>query len=175
MRIAISADPFTESNPPPARWPLLACSALLVCLDFILGPAFALPAFYVLPVIWAAWSHGLRLACVLACGLCILRFASHWSRGFPFDFSPAVTNNLLRNATLVIVAGLTARVAQMLRRQRIRIRHLEQNLPVCTSCSLIRHADGRWLPVEAIATEDRPRELLCPDCERRRYDFESSE
>ncbi len=176
MSTATPADSLPqEPHHPGRRWPLLASSSVLVAIDFMLGPVFALPAFYVLPVIWAAWSIGLRFACALACALCLFRFTSHWIYGFPFDFSAAFVNNLFRSATFIAVACLTAHVAQKLRSQRARIAHLERNLPVCTSCSLIRDTDGRWLPVENFGSAARPREHLCPDCERRRYGFTNLE
>ena len=165
----------TSVSPKARRWPVLLCSAALVALDFIFGPAFAMPALYVFPVIWAAWSIGLLFSCLLACAFCLLRFVSHWAWGFPFEINPAVINNLLRSTTFILVACLTARIAHQLRHQHKRIHQLERQLIVCTSCSLVRQPDGNWMDLDQLHSDDNAHQLLCPECERKRYGISALE
>ncbi|HEY9250857.1 MAG TPA: hypothetical protein VIO38_17070 [Rariglobus sp.] len=160
-----------SSHPTKRRWKVVGWSAGLVLLDFLSGPQYAFSVFFVLPVIWAAWYVGLAFSCWLGVGFCVLRFGCHWWWGFPFDFSPAVINNVLRGATFLLVAFLTERLAWQFRQMRQRMQRLEARLPVCPSCGLVCRKDGRWAPLDdnSELAADRPLKTLCPDCEQKQY------
>lgn len=158
----------------PSPWVVLSASALLVSLDFIAGPLYAVSVFFVLPVIHAAWYQGLKFSCWLALALSILRFFCHWGWGFPFDLNPALVNNALRAVLLVLVAVLTDQLAAQMRKILERQRLLENRLPVCPHCGVACREDGQWLPLDAHSALSKTVTpgTLCPDCERRSYDVQ---
>jgi hypothetical protein len=164
--------PGSKSRPNP--WRLLASCAALVILDFVVGPLYAISVFFVLPVIYAAWHQGLRFACALAAGLTLLRFTNHWAWGFPTSIDTALANNLMRAATLMLVAFLTEQLASQMRTIKKRLTQLEARLPVCPECGIACVRDGQWLPLDdrTPLSTTTPPGSLCPECERRGYDMQ---
>jgi hypothetical protein len=160
---------------PPHAGRVLICSALLAATDFAFGPAYTIPVFFVLPVIWVAWYHSFSSACVLALSLTVSRFLCHWAWGFPVDWDTALANNVMRGVTLILVAFLTQQLAAQLGAVRKRLQCLESLLPICPDCGLACHQDRQWLPVHdgAPLSTVTPPKTLCPDCERKRYDLQS--
>lgn len=158
----------------PKPWRLLACCAALAVLDFAAGPLYAVSVFFVLPVIYAAWYHGLRFACGVAAGLGLLRFANNWAWGFPMSMDTALVNNVMRVVTLMLVAFLTEQLASQMRLIKRRLKQLEDRLPICPECGCACNRDGRWLPLDdttPLSATTYPRSL-CPECERRHYDVQ---
>ncbi|CAM3139849.1 DUF4118 domain-containing protein [Rariglobus hedericola] len=165
--------PGAKSRPNPAR--VLVYSALLVILDFVSGPQYAVSVFFVLPVIYAAWYQGFRFACFLAAGLSIMRFMSNWAWGFPMSHDTALVNNVLRAVTLILVAFLTEQLASQMRALKTRQERLESQLPICPECGLACRHDGQWVPLEdgtMNLSKTTPPKSLCPECERRNYDVQ---
>ena len=169
------AEPNTKSKSDPSatavkfkRW-VVVLSLVLAGSDFLLGPSIGLPAFFIIPVMLAGWFSGMRLAIALAVLLALSRFFVHWAWQFPLDLMPAVVNNLMRAVTFMAVAYVTARAAKLFRDLRKRVEMLEQQLPVCRCCGVIRIEDGSWVTVEElprVAPEKRP---MCAACEEKRY------
>ncbi len=153
------------------RIAILATGAVLVGVDFYLGPMIQFPVLFVLPVMWAAWAHGMSFAILLSLGLATARFVCHWWWDFPLSLTAAVVNNVLRAAVLMVVAVLVANVGALVRNLRRRVAVLEARLSVCEDCGVIREEDGAWRPVEADARVF-PR-VRCPRCEEKRYGLES--
>lgn len=145
----------------------MGVSAALVAVDFYLGPVIQFPVLFVLPVMWAAWTAGIRFALGLALGLAAARFACHWWWGFPLSLTSAVVNNILRAATLMMVAVLAGNGAALVRNLRRRVAFLEARLAVCEDCGVIREADGMWRPIESAGRA--PARVRCPRCEEKRY------
>ena len=157
-----------KKNGPDSLGAILLCSVALVSVDFWLGPIIQFPVLFVLPVMWAAWSRGARVAILLALGFALMRFACHWYWNFPFSVSPAVINSILRAAGLMAVAVVTANIAALVRNLKRRISLLESRLEVCGECGVIREPDGKWLPLDHAGPKSRQR-ICCPACEERRY------
>lgn len=164
--------PGSKNRPKP--WRVLTCCAALVTLDFMAGPLYAISVFFVLPVIYAAWYHGLRFACTLAAALSVLRFTSNWAWGFPMSIDTALANNLMRAVTLMLVAFLTEQLASQMRSIKKRLGQLEARLPVCPECGVACSRDGQWIPLDERTplSTTTPPGSLCPECERRGYDVQ---
>jgi len=171
-----SAHPFEPTAKlRPSPWRLIACSAVLVALDFLLGPQYAISVFFVLPVISAAWYQGLRFACVLAATFSLMRFMSNWAWGFPMSMDTALVNNVMRAVTLMLVAFLTEQLASQMRKLKKRQALLEACLPVCPQCGVACRHDGQWLPIQHAQplSTTTPPGSLCPECERKGYDMQT--
>lgn len=172
MQHAPHFSPATESrsseHAPASLRAIVLCSISLVLVDFFFGPIIQFPVLFVLPVMWAAWRRGARVAIILALSFAIMRLACHWYWRFPFDVTPAVVNSILRAAGLMAVAVATANIASLVRNLKRRVALLEARLEVCGECGVVREADGRWLPLDP--GHGLPaRHTRCPSCEERHY------
>lgn len=150
-----------------SQWKVLVLAAVLVVGDFLVGPRIQFGFMHLVPVMVAAWYHGVLLGVGLAFGLAAVRFTFHWSWDFPMEFMPTLINTVLRVTVLSIVAVAGANMSRHVRELRQRVRQLERRLPVCVACGVIRADDGSWGPVSALPTADK--ETLCPRCEERHY------
>lgn len=165
--IPATESPVSEHAPASLR-AILLCSVSLVLVDFFLGPVIQFPVLFFLPVMWAAWRCGTRVALTLALAFAVMRFACHWYWRFPFDVTPAVINSILRAAGLMAVAVVTANIAALVRNLKRRVALLEARLEVCGECGVIREADGRWMPLDS-GHALPSRRTRCPSCEERHY------
>jgi len=150
-------------------WKVLALSLVLMVSDLLLGPTLGLPVFFIVPVMLAAWFSGVRLAVTLAVFLAVFRFFVHWAWQFPLELLPAVVNNVMRCVTFVAVGYVTARAAKLIRDLRTRVELLEQQLPVCKGCGVIKRPDGSWGALESLPETPPERRPLCPACEEKHY------
>lgn len=151
------------------EWKVILLSLVLLAVDFIVGPYIQFPVFFVLPVIIAAWVSGMRLALILAVALAAVRLSFHWIwDDIPADIVPAVVNNVMRACVLLLVGYGTAKTAMHMRSLQRRIDLLEKQLPVCSSCGLIRNDKGVWVPLSDMPRCDKARPL-CPVCEEKHY------
>lgn len=162
-----TVSPVSEHAPRSLR-AILLCSITLVLVDFFLGPVIQFPVLFFLPVMWAAWRCGTRVAVTLALAFALMRFACHWYWGFPFDVTPAVINSVLRAAGLMAVAVVTANIAALTRNLKRRVALLEARLEVCGECGVVREADGSWMPLDHGHPPPR-RHTRCPSCEEKHY------
>jgi hypothetical protein len=169
------SDPPIRPNPAiwQRSWRVLTCSAVLVATDFSFGPNYAVPVFFVLPVISAAWYQGFRFACGLALSLTILRFLCHWAWGFPVSWDTALVNNIMRGVMLISVAYLTDQLGAQMRAVTKRQHNLEALLPICPDCGLTCLENGQWMPLNSTSrfSTATPPKTFCPECSRKRYDL----
>lgn len=150
-----------------SQWKVVLLAAILMAVDYFLGPRIQFGFFYVVPVMLAAWYHGAGLAVGLAVVMAATRFAFHWWWEFPMAFLPTLVNNAMRVAMLALIALAIARLSRHVRELRERIAALEKHLPVCAGCGVIRREDGAWVPLATVpAPATRP---LCPRCEEKHY------
>ena len=81
--------------------------------------------------------------------------------------------HILRYAAAGLIATIILSLLLFLWiRSRIRIRQLEELLPMCSSCKKIRNEDGSWDPVETLFSGEKGLTIthsLCPDCVKKLY------
>jgi hypothetical protein len=135
-------------------------------------------AFYVLPVLIAAWglgmSRGLGFAILSACCWYCLDLTSGRPVAHEFFRAWDSFNHLLSYSLIAIITGSLK--AAFLREQQLRVdreqalqnvHELEGLLPVCAWCKKIRDDKGYWQELEAYL---KPRTKasfshgICPDC-----------
>jgi hypothetical protein len=147
-------------------WKFLSLAAVLMVVDFCLGPYIQFPVFFVVPVMLIAWYYNTGWAVVVALAMAGGRFLVHWYWKFPMEVMPAAVNTVMRGAVLVVIAYATASTALLVRRLRQRISELEGQLPVCQGCGLIQSTETAWVDAGTLPRKAR---CLCPACEERRY------
>ncbi len=149
-------------------WMWLGFSAVVLGLDYRLGPFVHLSILFVLPVAAAAWHRGLKYALPLAFLLPCFRLLFYALWDAPLIWIEAGISCLVRVVVLATIAGMTAH----LRRQANEIRLLRGLLPICMHCKKIRDTQGAWEPIEkyiSSQTEARFSHGLCPDCLKKYY------
>ena len=160
-----------RAQPAQAAWKVLLLAAILMAVDFSLGPNIQFGFFYVVPVMLAAWFHGSGMAIALAVAMAIARMFFHWIWDFPVSVMTALINNVFRVAMLTLVAIAISRLSRHVRELRQRIFLLEGQLTVCRCCGVIRVEDGSWAPLNAV---EQPEILpICPRCDEKHYGFNS--
>lgn len=147
-------------------WKFLTLAAVLMVVDFCLGPYIQFPVFFVVPVMLIAWYYNTGWAVAVALAMAGGRFLFHWYWDFPVELMPAALNTVMRGVVLVVIAYLTASTAILVRRLRQRIRDLEAQLPVCEECGVLQNDTGQWVDA-GVMPPKAP--CLCPVCEERRY------
>lgn len=155
-----------ESRP----WKLLVLAAVLLVVDFCLGPYIQFPVFFVIPVMLIAWYYNTGWAVAVAVAMAVGRFAFHWYWKFPMEVMPAAVNTVMRGIILVLIAYVTASTALLVRRLRQRVADLEAQLPVCEDCGLIQSGEADWVDAHELKPRGR---CFCPTCEEKRYSLRS--
>jgi hypothetical protein len=149
----------------------LGLSAVILVLDYLSGPYIQFPILFVIPVVLAAWYHGLSLALSLSLALPVLRLA--FLAGRDQIFAPhELINTLTRMIVLGLLAYFVERTAQHERALSRELRVLEGMLPICGFCKKIRDEAGSWHTLEGYITEHSEAVFshgVCPDCERKHY------
>jgi hypothetical protein len=139
---------------------------------------FGFSAFYLLPVIWLAWSRGTRQGVLLALmaggtwyGVDVLSGRPLSSEFFRFwDACNHLGSYLL--AAWVVGALRREIMAQQALNARLQetmdqVRELKGLLPVCAWCHKIRDDEGQWHPMEVYLssrTKASPTHGICPSC-----------
>lgn len=145
-------------------------SAVVLAIDYALGPVIQFPAAFILPVSLAAWYNGRAWGLALAVLLPLVRLYFVAISDPPWTIAEAAANAAIRAGVLGLFAVLVDRVAVQREALSRRVEALEQFLPVCAVCKRIkREADATWYPVEhylRLSSEESRRALVCPDCAR---------
>ena len=145
-------------------WHWLALAAVMVLVDYHVGPTIHFPVLFILPIVLAAWFSGRTAALVLSVVLPTARLfygSFAWEDWFS---GHAVINVLIRISVFSLLALLTAFAAD--------VRVLRGMLAICGHCKKIRDAQGSWLTLEGYM--ERHSEAIfshgiCPDCLQHHY------
>lgn len=155
----------------PAWW--AAVGATLVIADYVVGPYFAYPVVYVIPVILAAWYSGRRSAVLLALALPVAHIVlllGVWP--MPEDVAWLVAATVFRGAIILLLAFWFARLSEHERALHRHVRQLEGLLPICAFCKNIRTKSGEWEPIETYISSRSEAQFshgFCPDCGKEHY------
>jgi hypothetical protein len=163
---------FIEQPPWNQRWTWFALGAVFAILDFVTGPFIQFPIFFVLPVMLMAWTTGLRWASILAITLSLVRFSFHFWWQAPWTAGIAVINAILHGGVLLVLATVTAKLANYGRALRERVQTLEGILPICAFCKDIRNETGHWQQVESYVSHHSEAQFshgVCPKCAEKHY------
>jgi hypothetical protein len=155
-----------------------ATLGLVMLTDALTPFELGFSAFYVLPVLIAAWglglSRGLGFAIVSACCWYSLDLASGRPVSHEFFRVWDALNHLLSYSLIAIITGILKKAFLRERELRIdrdqalrNVHDLEGLLPVCAWCKRIRDDEGYWQELEAYL---KPRTKasfshgICPAC-----------
>ncbi len=161
---------------PPGRvhafwW--VGVGALLLVVDYVLGPEAEMPVGYVIPVALAAWYSGRGPALALAGVVPLFRLGLIVSGAGDYDSLPtAVAITLFRGLMIAVMALWFARLARHERQVEGYVLKLEGLLPICSFCKSIRNEGGRWERLEGYISARSGADFshgLCPDCVRTHY------
>ena len=156
-----------------SRTQMVILSLLLLALDYVTGPQIRFPAFFVLPVILAAWNQGRRTAYLIALVLPTVRvlFSFAWVSGV--DPLPIEIVNALIQISIFSLIGYGVGVISKQRRElEERVKTLEGILPICCYCKKIRDTSGSWQILEAYISTHSSAEFshaLCDACAQQHY------
>ncbi len=183
-RLLITGDAtFGETSALPSR-PLREFTFCLMAVagigyvDYLTGFEIVVFSFYLLPIRFASvrlhlvGGIAVSLAAVLAWSVSDYCVGHHYPNGFV-----AVWNSLMRFASFLVVAWLSARNAQLfaeeravaakLRQAMSEIRLLEGLLPICANCKKIRDEKNEWNQIERYImqrTDAQFTHSICPGC-----------
>ena len=155
-----------------ASW-WFALAAVLLGLDYILGPSIQFTATFVVPVLLAAWYSGRLAALAVAVVLPLTHLAFTlvvWNEAA--SVSSNVLSALVRAAVWAFVGVVIARLAEHERELEKEVEALEGLLPICMYCKSIRNDAGEWENLETYLsrrTEATFTHGLCARCEEQHY------
>ncbi len=146
-------------------------SFAILGLDLGTGALLMFPILFTVPVGFAAWFCGPRLAYALSLVLPVGRFLidALIERSSPLPC--IVSNGLIQVAVLSLITflALRGREAAALRE---RVRELEGILPICSFCKDIRDDRGVWTRMESYISHRSEAQFshdVCPKCAREHY------
>ncbi len=157
----------------------LAVTLLVAWLDYITGLELEFSAFYLLPVLLAAWMAGWRWAAALALVNTIAwSLVDHLAGHVHINPFYAVWEFLDHAMVYLLVAAMVGGLRTAIARQRAlnlelsqaleEVGELKGLLPVCAWCHKIRDDQGYWGQLETYI-EARSRASfthgICPECE----------
>ncbi len=131
----------------------LGLAALVMALDFAIGPRLEFPSLYAIPVLYAAWYGGRRWAlplCVLQSFHVVTVWTQNGSESAVFDASIAA---FMRVFVLGAIAWWLSGVRDVQRQLSHEVEMLEGLLPICSYCKKIRDDEGEWQVLEKYIQE----------------------
>ena len=168
-----SGDSFPlDRRPWNQRWLWCGLAILALAAHYAIGSTVTFPFFLIVPIMLAAW-HGARaFAVVMAVVMSLVRFAFFFIWPSPWTLFEAAVNTAVRCSVLVVIALLTARVAQQQRLLLHRVKTLEGLLPICSFCKRIRDEHEEWKKVEVYIGARSGAQFthsICPECMKEHY------
>jgi hypothetical protein len=141
--------------------------ALLVVGIFILyrftPKGVTIPLLYTVPLLITLLSSQLRFFLIVAMTAIVLTLL-----GYYFSPTGGVAWMSLTNRLLAVLVISTAAVFSLLhRRAQMRLKTLEDLLPICSACKRVRDDKGYWKQLELYLVEHAGAQFsrgLCPDC-----------
>lgn len=154
------------------RWFWCVLATLALAVHYFMGSSVAFPFFFIVPIMLAAWHGTSAFAVILAVAMSLVRFWFFFFWPSPWALPEAAINTLVRCLVLVVVALLTARVAQQQRALMQRVTALEGLLPICSFCKRIRDEHEEWKQVEVYFGTRSGAQFshgVCPECMKQHY------
>ena len=146
---------------------IVGVTVLLVIVVFILDlytpKGVTTPLLYTIPLLITLLSPQPRLFLIVATAVIVLTLAGFYLSPPGGVFWMAITNRLL-----AILAISVAAVFSLLHRKAARrLKTLEELLPFCSSCKMVRDDRGYWKQLELYLEEHAGTQFsrgLCPTC-----------
>ena len=150
------------------------CGLAIVALaaHYVMGSSVTFPFLFVVPIMLAAWHGTGAFAVALAVVMSLVRFVFFFFWPSPWTLREAVINAVIKGLVLVVIALLTARVAQQQRALLRRVKSLEGLLPICSFCKRIRDEHEEWKKLEVYIGAHTGAEFthaICPECMKQHY------
>ena len=150
----------------------VAVGGAVLALDLLTGPFLMFPIMFVLPVTFAGWYCGRRLAMALAVILPVARACIAALVELPHPFLFVLANAIVRVFVLLLIAYLVSRTATQTRELSRRVKLLEDLMPICCFCKRIRDERNDWQQLESYITRHsgaRFSHTFCPECGKKHY------
>lgn len=154
------------------RWFWCVLAILALAAHYFMGPSVSFPFLFLVPIMLAAWHGTGTFAVILAVSMSLVRLWFFFVWTSPWTLPEATVNSLVRCLVLVMVALLTARVAQHERALLERVSTMEGLLPICSFCKRIRDERDEWKQLEMYIRSHTGAEFthsICPDCMKQHY------
>ena len=159
----------------------LAATLVVAWMDYATGLELEFSAFYILPVLLAAWMAGWRWAMALALVNTIAWSAvDHWSGHIHLNAFYALWEFLDHALVYLLVAATVGGLRLAIARQRAlnlelsqaleEVGELKGLLPVCAWCHKVRDDQGYWGQLETYVEARSQASFthgICPDCQAR--------
>ena len=178
------------TRPPLLAWTVaMLLFAGVELFDVLAPPEVAFSAFYLMPVIWLAWSRGSRDGLIMALLVGAGWYAHDLLSGRPmsseyFRCWDALNKVLSYLLAAWVVGALRQEVLgqqalnQQLTRAMAEVRELKGLLPVCAWCHNIRDETGQWHTMAvflAKRTHASATHGICPVCVKRMFAMDGPE
>lgn len=150
----------------PAWWVVLA--AILVVVDYRLGPFVQPAVLYAIPVCLAAWYSRLSVGVLMALILPAIRFtfmAFVWN--VPWDVTDLLTTFTFRIAVFILLAATFHRLACHERAMLQEVKTLRTLLSICMYCKGVHLGNDKWQALEHYISSRSSTDFshgLCPTC-----------
>ena len=155
--------------------------AMLGYVDYLTGLEVIIFSFYLIPIRLASVRLGLVGGAIIAmCAVLGWGMSDYFAGQSYSNQLVAIWNVLIRLASFLVVAWLSARNAALLTEDRAtsarlrkamsEIKLLQGLLPICANCKKIRDAKGEWNVLESYIQKHAEVTFthgLCPDCARK--------
>jgi K+-sensing histidine kinase KdpD len=159
----------------------LAATLAVAWMDYATGLQLEFSAFYILPVLLAAWFAGRRWAAASAlvntmAWSVVDHLAGHFHPNFLYALWEFLDHALVYLLVAVAVGGLRAAIARQkslnlqLSQALEEVGELKGLLPVCAWCHKVRDDRGYWGQLETYIearTQASFTHGICPDCQAR--------
>jgi hypothetical protein len=130
----------------------LVLAALVLLLDYIVGPTIEFPGLFIIPVLYAAWYGGLKWGLPLSL-LPLAHIATVKAGGAPAGLYEVSLTAVVRVVALAPTAWWIASVSASQRALSREVALLEGLLPICSYCKKIRDDAGHWQVLEKYIQE----------------------
>ncbi len=150
----------------------LVGAAIILVIDYYVGPYVNFPVFFILPVLFSAWYGGRSWGLVFAVTLPLARFYFSATWNLPGTLLELMVNSVARMVVFILIAVLADQVASQTRELKHEVQTLEGLLPICSHCKKIKNDDGNWEVMERYISDHSQAEFthgICPSCLEKHY------
>jgi len=142
-------------------------SAVILVIDYFVGPYVNFPVFFILPVVFSAYYGGRSWGLAFAVTLPLIRFYFSTAWELPGTLLESMINSVVTMTVFILIAVLADRVASQTRELRQEVKQLEGLLPICSHCKKIKNDEGNWEVMERYISDHSQAEFthgICPTC-----------
>lgn len=161
-----------EQYPWAVPFASLLGAAVILVVDYFVGPYVNFPVFFILPVLFSAWYGGRSWGLTFAVTLPLVRFYFSTEWELPGTLLESMVDAVVRMSVFILIAVLADSAASQTRELKQEVKQLEGLLPICSHCKKIKNDNGKWEVMERYISDHSQAEFthgICPTCLEKHY------